>query len=81
MNIEKFTEFPAYIEQQGISKDKKMLIFCTGGIRCEKGILELQDKGYDNVFQLEKYFTSDKRCSLNIPKKSITSKLCGSYGS
>lgn len=52
-NIEKFTEFPEYIEAQGIPKDKKMLIFCTGGIRCEKGILELQKQGYDNVYQLE----------------------------
>lgn len=52
-NIEKFTDFPEYIEKQGIEKDKKMLIFCTGGIRCEKGILELQKQGYDNVFQLE----------------------------
>ena len=52
-NIEKFTEFPEYIEKQGIEKDKKMLIFCTGGIRCEKGILELQKQGYDNVYQLE----------------------------
>ena len=52
-NIEKFTEFPEYIEAQGISKDKKMLIFCTGGIRCEKGILELQNQGYKNVHQLE----------------------------
>jgi len=52
-DIEKFTDFPEYIEKQGISKDKKMLIFCTGGIRCEKGILELQGKGYDNVYQLD----------------------------
>lgn len=52
-DIEKFTDFPEYIEQQGISKDKKMLIFCTGGIRCEKGILELQNQGYENVYQLE----------------------------
>lgn len=52
-NIEKFTDFPKYIENQGITKDKKMLIFCTGGIRCEKGILELQKQGYNNVFQLE----------------------------
>ncbi len=52
-NIEKFTEFPEYIEKQGITKEKKMLIFCTGGIRCEKGILELQNRGYNNVFQLE----------------------------
>ncbi len=52
-DIEKFTDFPDYIEAQGISKNKKMLIFCTGGIRCEKGILELQEQGYDNVYQLE----------------------------
>lgn len=52
-NIEKFTDFPQYIEAQGIPKDKKMLIFCTGGIRCEKGILELQNQGYQNVYQLE----------------------------
>ncbi|MFN8792437.1 MAG: rhodanese-related sulfurtransferase [Bdellovibrionales bacterium] len=52
-NIEKFTEFPKYFEQQNIEKDQKILIFCTGGIRCEKGILELQEKGYKNVYQLE----------------------------
>lgn len=52
-DIEKFTDFPEFMEKQGIKKDQKMLIFCTGGIRCEKGILELQKQGYDNVFQLE----------------------------
>ena len=52
-NIEKFTDFPEFIEKQGINKEKKMLVFCTGGIRCEKGILELQKQGYNNVFQLE----------------------------
>lgn len=52
-NIEKFTDFPKYFESQKIQKDKKIMIFCTGGIRCEKGILELQEKGYKNVYQLE----------------------------
>lgn len=51
--IDKFTDFPEWLESQNYPKDKKMLIFCTGGIRCEKGILELQRQGYDNVFQLE----------------------------
>jgi len=50
--IEQFTEFPEWIDRQEYPKDKKMLIFCTGGIRCEKGILELQRRGYNNVFQL-----------------------------
>lgn len=49
---DQFTEFPQFMEGQNISKDKKILIFCTGGIRCEKGILELQKKGYKNVYQL-----------------------------
>jgi UPF0176 protein len=52
-NIEKFTDFPKYFESQKIDKDKKIMIFCTGGIRCEKGILELQEKGYKNVYQLD----------------------------
>lgn len=52
-NIEQFTEFPEFFEKQNYAKDKKILIFCTGGIRCEKGILELEKAGYDNVYQLE----------------------------
>ncbi len=49
---DQFSEFPEFMEKQNIAKDKKVLIFCTGGIRCEKGILELQKKGYKNVYQL-----------------------------
>lgn len=52
-NIDKFTDFPKYLDEKKISKDKKMMIFCTGGIRCEKGIMELQRQGYKNVYQLE----------------------------
>ena len=48
-----FTEFPEFVAKNNFPKEKKMLIFCTGGIRCEKGILELQSQGYKNVFQLE----------------------------
>lgn len=48
-----FSEFPELMEKQGLGKDRKVLIFCTGGIRCEKGILELQRQGFDNVYQLE----------------------------
>jgi UPF0176 protein len=51
--IDQFTEFPEWIEQQNYDKNKKMLIFCTGGIRCEKGILEMQRRGFNNVYQLE----------------------------
>ena len=52
-NIEKFTDFPQWFQDQGINKEQKILIFCTGGIRCEKGIYELERQGYENVYQLE----------------------------
>ncbi len=52
-NINVFTEFPEYIKKNNIPKDKKILMYCTGGIRCEKGKLELNQMGYENVFQLE----------------------------
>lgn len=52
-NIDKFTEFPRFVEEKSLQKDQKMLIFCTGGIRCEKGILELQRQGFSNVYQLD----------------------------
>lgn len=59
--IGKFTEFPAVIEAH---KDdfagKTVVTFCTGGIRCEKAAIHMQNIGYDNVYQLEggilKYF-------------------------
>lgn len=50
---EKFTDFFDQVEDMNLPKDKKLLIFCTGGIRCHKGILELQDRGYSNVWQLK----------------------------
>ena len=52
-DTDQFTEFPEWAEHNVANKDKKMLIFCTGGIRCEKGILELERRGFNNVYQLE----------------------------
>ena len=34
-------------------KDKKILMYCTGGIRCEKASAYLMQNGYENVYQLE----------------------------
>lgn len=34
-------------------KDKKILMYCTGGIRCEKASAYLMQNGYENVFQLD----------------------------
>jgi UPF0176 protein len=59
--ITKFTEFPAVIEaNRDALNDKTVVTFCTGGIRCEKAAIHMQNVGYDSVYQLEggilKYF-------------------------
>lgn len=51
--IEEFNEYPAWLKKSEIPKDKKILIYCTGGIRCEKAILEMNEQGYNNVYQLD----------------------------
>lgn len=40
-------------ELNEIPKDKPLVTFCTGGIRCEKGANILAQNGFDQVFQLE----------------------------
>jgi UPF0176 protein len=34
-------------------EDKKLLMYCTGGIRCEKASAYFKHKGFKNVYQLE----------------------------
>lgn len=51
-NIEKFSEFSDFVRNSGIPKERKVLMYCTGGIRCEKASLEMERLGYRNVFQL-----------------------------
>ena len=48
-----FDEFPEYVKQCDIPKDKKVLMYCTGGIRCEKACLEMKRQGYQHVYQLK----------------------------
>jgi UPF0176 protein len=59
--IHKFSEFPdAVLAHQDELKGKTVVSFCTGGIRCEKAALYMQEAGIDHVYQLEggilKYF-------------------------
>ena len=49
-----FREFPIWFEKhKKILSEKKIGIFCTGGIRCEKASNFLINKGYKNIFQLD----------------------------
>jgi UPF0176 protein len=51
--IKAFHEFPEYVRTAGPPKDKPVLMYCTGGIRCEKALLEMEKQGYQDVYQLE----------------------------
>ena len=49
-----FREFPQFIEKHpDLQKIKKIAMFCTGGIRCEKASSYLLDKGFQEVYHLQ----------------------------
>lgn len=60
-NLKHFRYFPENaLPFLGENKEKPVVMYCTGGIRCEKASPFLLEKGFKNVFQLEggilKYF-------------------------
>ncbi len=51
--INTFREFPQYIDQNVEQfKDKKVLMYCTGGVRCERASAYLKQKGVQEVYQI-----------------------------
>ena len=63
-NTVKFREFPEWVKKQNFSKEdketKKIAMFCTGGIRCEKASSFMKKDGFNDVNHLKggilKYF-------------------------
>ncbi|MBB6428484.1 oxygen-dependent tRNA uridine(34) hydroxylase TrhO [Algisphaera agarilytica] len=52
-NTHTFREFPAFVaEQLDPGKHKKVAMFCTGGIRCEKSTALLKSQGFEDVVHL-----------------------------
>ena len=45
-------ELPMVVEQLKDKKDKKILLYCTGGIRCEKASAYMRHEGFEDVNQL-----------------------------
>jgi RluA family pseudouridine synthase len=59
--VDNFRDFPAAVAKLPASlKDETIVMFCTGGIRCEKAGPYMESQGFRNVLQLEggilKYF-------------------------
>ena len=49
-----FREFPEYVSKAlDPEKNKKVAMFCTGGIRCEKSTAYLKEQGFEEVYHLE----------------------------
>ncbi|RAJ98341.1 UPF0176 protein [Aliidiomarina maris] len=49
-----FREFPEYVAQHlDKNKHKKVAMFCTGGIRCEKSTAYLKELGFEGVYHLK----------------------------
>ncbi len=61
LDLQHFRDFPKAIEQlPEEAKDEPIVMFCTGGIRCEKAGPLMEQAGYKDIYQLEggilKYF-------------------------
>lgn len=53
-NTETFGEFPAYVARElDPQKHRKVAMFCTGGIRCEKSTAYLLQQGFEEVYHLK----------------------------
>ena len=53
-HTETFREFPEYVKENlDPQKNKKVAMFCTGGIRCEKASAYMKEQGFEEVYHLK----------------------------
>lgn len=52
LDIDNFRDFPEKLEELKKLKNKKIITYCTGGIKCEKASAYLLEQGFENVYQL-----------------------------
>jgi UPF0176 protein len=67
-------ELPIVIDELKDKKDKKILLYCTGGIRCEKASAYLKHHGFEDVNQLYGGIIDYAR---QIKEKGLPSKFIG----
>ena len=51
--IHSFREFPGAIQKMDLLRDKEVVMYCTGGIRCEKASAYMKEQGFSHVSQLD----------------------------
>ena len=75
-DVETFRESLPFINEQlqDFKEDKNLLMYCTGGIRCEKASAYFKHQGFKNVYQLEGGIIEYTR---QIKEENIQSKFIG----
>ncbi|HEX9981442.1 MAG TPA: rhodanese-related sulfurtransferase [Flavobacterium sp.] len=75
-DVDTFRESLPIIEDQlsEHKEDKKLLMYCTGGIRCEKASAYFKHKGFRNVYQLEGGIIEYAR---QVKEEGLESKFIG----
>ena len=74
-DVETFREELPVVEQMLTDKkDKKLLLYCTGGIRCEKASAYYRHKGFENVYQLEGGII---KYAHDVAEKGLENKFVG----
>jgi len=87
--IERFTQFPAAVQAHRAELEGKTVVsFCTGGIRCEKAAIYMNEAGIEHVYQLDggilKYFEEtggpgyDGKCFVFDERVSLDPELAPS---
>ncbi len=51
--IENFREFPEFLKKMDHLKNKKVIFYCTGGIRCEKATAYAKREGFEDVYHIQ----------------------------
>ncbi|OIR13184.1 putative adenylyltransferase/sulfurtransferase MoeZ [mine drainage metagenome] len=67
-------QLPMAVEMMKGNEDKNIIMYCTGGIRCEKASAFMLHKGFKNVFHLEGGIINYAR---QIKEKGLDSKFIG----
>jgi len=52
-DAENFFDFEQWLDRASLNKKKRVLMYCTGGIRCEKFSVMMEKKGFKDVYQLQ----------------------------
>tara|TARA_B100001113_G_scaffold205761_1_gene168712 strand:+ start:1009 stop:1872 length:864 start_codon:yes stop_codon:yes gene_type:complete len=53
LDIKSFREFPDAVRRLDYDKSTPVVMFCTGGIRCEKASIVMEDQGWNEVYQIK----------------------------